>query len=143
MSPYDTRACFWYSLRGNEDLSVLPQTILLASRSVNGGSLVCQIIEIHQWESEKLGESRSTDCNDPVYRGHGDSPRWYFQQQDLMEGREREKREEICFCLAYVYCMIIDSYEHETQNKNSRHVVSTKIKRVLSASRYHRAIATR
>jgi len=109
--------------------------------TVEVSKLVCQIIEIHQWESEKLGESRSTDCNDPVYRGRGDSPRWYFQQQDLMEGREGEKREETCFCLAYVYCMVIDSYEHETRDKNSGHVVVstlTKIKRVLSASRYRR-----
>lgn len=146
LPPCDTRARFWYSRRGNEDLSVLPQTArsqVGQQTPVEVSKLVCQIIEIHQWESEKLGESRPTDCNDPVYRGRGDLPRWYFQQQDLMEGLEREKGTKRCSlapCTFSAWSLILTgSTERETKILD-RIVVScgidlTKIKRVLSASR--------
>ncbi|KYN01338.1 hypothetical protein ALC62_07957, partial [Cyphomyrmex costatus] len=67
---------FWYSWRGNEDLSVLPQTAEVVF---------------------------------PATRFNG-------------RGREGEKREETCFCLVYVYCMVIDSYEHARQKFRTRNI---------------------
>lgn len=89
---------FWYSRGGNEDLPVPPQTACSQvgqQTAEEVSKLVCQIIEIHQWESEKLGESRPTDCNDPVYRGRGDSAEVVFPATRFNGGsREGWDKEE-------------------------------------------------
>lgn len=113
---------FWYSRGGNEDLPVLPQTACSQvgqQTAEEVSKLVCQIIEIHQWESEKLGESRPTNCNDPVYRGRGDSAEVVFPATRFNGGAwERRDKEETH--RRYVSRSLILT---ERRDKNSRHAV--------------------